>query len=43
MFAEAATKTPEELLLRSETKNTQLLLHNMLSPAQQGQFNFAQG
>lgn len=42
MFAESAMCTPEELLYRPENKKTQLLFHDVLSPAQQGQFSLAQ-
>ena len=31
---EAATKTPEEFLLGAETKKAELLLRNILAPAQ---------
>lgn len=42
MFAEAAAKTPEELLLGAETEKIPLLLHDVFSPAQEGQFSLAQ-
>lgn len=40
--AEAATKTPEELLLGAETKKMPLLLRGVPPPTQQGKFSLAQ-